>query len=328
LQNAEIRVKLAKRNHYNPCFWTALWNPDYYRAMISGASQVGSARTQKVYVLSVKSAKIFQSTVENVHYDKNLGVAEISREAVEEFARRYHPDRYEQFVRDNADATYPVFIDLEQLLSRLETLPPYQVLLDVVRRVRIETPEEKVYLGCFVLLQFFRSHAIMNSMIEWHEELQRHKFEHFVTLKWLLSDPELLFAYVQPIVACSWTLFATDEDVFPLCDSPILVKPNSVMVALSPRLMLEAQRLIPARENEWRIRRSVSRRKVEEFRRRTIGNTFREIIGDRQILERWRSTPEFCHRVAAMKDAKHYNRLIWAKGTRELWQLNAYGNKG
>jgi hypothetical protein len=321
-------VKLAKRNHYNPCFWTALWNPDYYRAMISGAGHAGSARTQKVYVLSVKSAKIFQSTVENVHYDKNLGVAEISREAAEEFARRYHPDRYEQFVRDNADATYPVFIDLEQLLSKLETLPLYQVLIDVVRRERIGTPEEKAYLGCFVLLHFLRSHAIMNSMIEWHEELQIHKLEHFVTLKWLLSDQEILLSYVLPLVARSWTLFVTDEDAFPLCDSPILVKPESVMVALSPRLMLEVQRLIPAGENEWRIRRSVNPRKVEEFRRRTIGNTFREIIGDRQILERWRSAPEFCHRVAAMKDAKHYNRLVGEEGTRELWQLNAYGNKG
>ena len=66
-----------------------------------------------------------------------------------------------------------------------------------------------------------------------------------------------------------------------------------------------------------------------EFRRRTIGNTFREIIfGDSQLLEYWQSTREFRDRVALMKDVKSYNRLVQAEGARELWQLNTYGNKG
>lgn len=321
-------MKFPKRNHYNPCFWTALWNPDYYRVATGGTGQASSARTQRVYALSVKSGEIFQSTVKNVHYDKKLGVAKISREAAEEFARRHHPEGYEQFIRDNASATYPIFIDFEQILSGLEKLPPYKVLLEVARRGRIESPMEKANLGCFVVLQLLRSHAIMNAMIEWQEELQHHKFEHFVTLRWLLCDREALFALVQRIVACQWTLFATNADAFPLCDSPILVKPHSIIVALSPRLLLEVQPTIPAREDEWRIRRSIKRRKVEEFRRRTIGNTFREIIGDIQTLEHWQRTPEFRDRVAMMKDVNRYNRLIYAEGTRELWHVNAYGNKG
>lgn len=173
-------MKSTKRNHYNPCFWTTLWNQDYYGAATNGTAQASSARTQKIYALSVKSGDTFHSTVENIHFDKNLGVAEISREAAEDFARRYHPDRYQDFVRDNANAPYPVFIDFEETLSGLEKSPAYRALLAVARRGRIQSAEEKANLGCFVVLQLVRSHAIMNSMIEWHEEAGRHKFEHFL----------------------------------------------------------------------------------------------------------------------------------------------------
>ena len=68
--------------------------------------------------------------------------------------------------------------------------------------------------------------------------------------------------------------------------------------------------------------------KFEEYRTRTIGNTFREIIGDKQILERWRATSEFRARIDLMQNVEKYNKLILSNGERELWQLNAYGNKG
>jgi hypothetical protein len=321
-------MKHTKRNHYNPCFWTALWNEDYYERAVRKVAHPFPSRQHKVYALNVKSGQIYQSTVENIHYDKNLGIAEISREAAEDFARRYHPDDYENFVRANDSDTYPVFIDFEQILTELEKLPPYEILMKVAQRGRIESAEEKANLGCFLVLQMLRSHAIMNAMIQWHEELQRHKFEHFVTLKWMIGDTKSLFALVYPIIACRWTLFAIDDDLFPLCDSPVLVKPHSLMVALSPRLLLEVEPPIPDSDDECHVRESIKRRKLEEFRHRTIGNTFREIIGNQQVLQRWQSTREFRDRVAIMNDLKRYNRIVQSEGTRELWQINAYGNKG
>jgi hypothetical protein len=321
-------VSFAKRNHYNPCFWTAHWNQDYYRCAVSGTGQTGAARSQRVYALSVKTGEIFESAVEKVHFDKGLGVAEISREASEDFARRYHPDLYEEFVRANAQAPYPVYIDFEEILQGIEALPPYQVLLDVVRRGSIQSPEEKANLGLFVVIQHLRSHAIMNSMIEWQAELERHKFEHFLNLKWLLEDAQAMVGLVGPTVACRWTLFCTASDTFPLCDSPVLVKPQGIMIALSPRMLLEITRSVPAREDEWRMRREIRRGKLAEFRRRTIANTFREIIfGEPSVLEYWQRTPEFRNRVNLMNDVKKYNHIVRTEGSRELWEINAYGNK-
>ena len=69
-------------------------------------------------------------------------------------------------------------------------------------------------------------------------------------------------------------------------------------------------------------------RKSDEFRRRTIGNTFREIIfGSRPLLEEWRVSREFQDRVGQMKNAKSYDRLVAARGDQELWLVNAYGNQ-
>ena len=321
-------MHFTKRNHYNPCFWTALWNEDYYSRATKNLAHPLPSRDHVVYSLNVKSGQIYKSKVDNIHYDKNLGVAEISRKAAEDFARKYHPDCYQNFILENGNADYPVYIDFEQLLTELEKMPPYKVLLQVAKKRRIESVEEKAFLGCFIVLQQLRSHAIMNASIQFHEELQEHKFEHFVTLKWMLSDTKFLFSLVSPVVECRWTLFAVGADMFPLCDSPILVKPHSLMVALSPRLLLEIERTIPARDNECRIRQTIKQDKFDEFRRRTIGNTFREIIGNKTMLEKWQNTQEFSERLEVMNNLQSYNRIVYKEGNRELWQINAFGNKG
>ncbi len=80
-------MKFTKRNHYNPCFWTALWNEDYYSRATKNHAHLLPCRDHAVCALNVKSGQIHKSKVDNIHYDKNLGVAEISRTAAEEFAK-------------------------------------------------------------------------------------------------------------------------------------------------------------------------------------------------------------------------------------------------
>ena len=143
----EADVNSTKYNHHNPCFWTALWNPEYHRSLISGEKPLGEARKQLVYALSVKSGGIRLSSVEKVHYDKHFGVAEISRKTSEDFVHRYFPDVYEQFLKDNEQANYPVYLDFEDTLKAIEKMPPYKVLLDVARKSRVETISDKTYLA-------------------------------------------------------------------------------------------------------------------------------------------------------------------------------------
>ena len=92
-------MQLTKRNHDTPCFWAALWSETYYRSFLAGALEAESVRDQPIHALNVKSGRLFETTVENVHFDKNLCVAEITRESAEDFAKRHHPDEFEEFLR-------------------------------------------------------------------------------------------------------------------------------------------------------------------------------------------------------------------------------------
>jgi len=69
---------LTKKNHYNPCFWTALWNIDYFNAFKNHCETKLLARNQKVFSLNIKADKIIPTTTENVHFEKHLGIAEIT----------------------------------------------------------------------------------------------------------------------------------------------------------------------------------------------------------------------------------------------------------
>jgi hypothetical protein len=276
----------------------------------------------------VKSDRCFETVVENVHFDKHGGRAEVTRVAAEDFARRMHPDRCDEFVRTNASAPYPVYLDFENVFTGIENSEAYRTLLSVIRRQEISLPNDKIFLACFVAIQQMRSHAIMNATLEWQEQLGRSRFEHLIMLHWFLSDPDTLLEMVRPILYSHWTLFVAPKPCLPLCDSPVLASPTSVMVALSPSLLLEILPQVAAGVHQCRLDDHISTAKLEDFRRRTIGNTFREIIfGDRPLLEEWQASAEFAARVKQLRGVTSYNRLVAQHSTSELWHLNAFGNQ-
>ncbi|HEV8238450.1 MAG TPA: hypothetical protein VGS57_03700 [Thermoanaerobaculia bacterium] len=316
------------RNHYNPCFWTAYWNPDYYAAAVAGTTPLPAARDQVVYSLNVKGDRIFPTTVANVHYEKDFGPAELSRDDAEAFVKRHYPDRFQSDRQAHESAHYPVFINFEQILTALEGMEHYDHLRTVIARGTLGSPMEKGMIACLVHLQALRSHGIMNSLVEWYGTLGVKKFEFFMLLKWALSNIDCLAEAIAPLALSHWVLYRTESDTFPLTDSPVLILPNSVMWALSPRLLLEIHRGRAAPESQWQTKNGIKRGKLAEFRRRTIGNTFREIIfSDRRTLEFWQSTKEFRQRTALMAETSSYNRLIHRSAERELWEVNAWGNQ-
>ena len=281
-----------------------------------------------VYALSVKSGKIFRTKVDNIHFDKYLGKAEITFEGAMKFCRRYWPDEYDEFKKVSSPNDYPIFIDLEELLTHLENLQMYLTLLEVARNQNIVTPFEKGILASFVYIQFLRNHAVMNSSLVGSAELGIDKFEYFVLLKWALSDKKFLYQKIGVIGQAPWVFYKTSEDTFPLTDSPILVNSSSVMVALSPRLLLEILHQPTFDTMGWTIREGVTETKLKEFRQRTIGNTFREIIfGNKNLLEEWQQSKLFRQRMVIVKNIREYNTIVLKEGQRELWQINSFGNQ-
>ncbi len=171
-----------------------------------------------------------------------------------------------------------------------------------------------------------RSHALLNSMVELHEKAGYQKFEYFWKLKSLLGNTNQCYACVMTFATGYWTFYRLGQDTFPLNDSPILRAPNSIMVALSPRLHLEIDGTRHADESQNTFCNFITNEKLDEFRRRTINNTFREIIfGSQSLLEEWRNSSEFADRHSLVANLSSYNALVERRGEAELWKINAFG---
>jgi hypothetical protein len=320
-------LEITRRNHYNPCFWTAFWNQKYYQSALTSSTNL-DPREQVVYSLNVKSNKIYSTKVDNVHFDKNIGLAEITFGAAKKFCKRYHPNHYKEFCRNSSASDYPIFLDLEDILKGLEGLKPYTTLLTVIKNSHIVSVFEQSFLAAFVYIQTLRSHAILNSALQWNAKIGLEKFEYIYLLKWSLADRDFLIEQTGPLIFSKWYLYSTAVDSFPLTDSPVLVNPESVMVALSPRLLLEIRLDQPSVDELPETQYKIETAKLNEFRQRTIGNTFREIIfSEKALLEQWQATMEFNQRLETIQRMSDYNIVVARRKGRDLWHLNAYGNQ-
>lgn len=321
-------MSLAKRNHYNPCFWTANWNTDYFLASRAGKADSLRAREQLVHVLNVKSAKIYEANVDSVHYEKNLGVAEMTAEDMRDFCKRHHPDCYQAFCEEIEKDPTTLYLDFESILTGIENSEAYDALRKVIRTHRIHVPHDKAMLATFLVIHWHRSHAVMNSFLELTAELGQKKFEHFIMLKWQLSNHGSLYRQAMTLVPYRWHLYETDRDAFPLNDSPVLIGSDKVFIALSPRLLLEIDRSKIEGDSCITWSNYIRPDKLNEFRTRTLANTYREIIfSSARVLEEWRSTPEFSSRHELLKKSNQYNEIVSVQGKRELWNINALANR-
>ncbi len=318
-------ARLNKRSHSNPCFWTAYWNVDYYNSRRAGEN-VLVPREQSVFSLNLRGDKVLSTNVENVHWEKGLAVAEITPEAMKDFVKRNHPEKYDDFMKYMEERPETLLLDFEDFWTGIEaTTSAYKSLITVITNEKLESSKHKAPLACFIVIQNMRSHAILRSGIEFYQEhLGMQLFEYYLNLRWLLSDPSFLFKVVNPIATAKWTIYVTKEHMFPLSESPILIDGHSIMVALSPRMLLSIDR----RENWdklWMTEQGVSEEIIEEYKRRCISNAFKEIIfQDSHLLERWREAPEYRRRMKVVRSMKSYNRLIQKEASREIWKINAY----
>ena len=260
-----------------------------------------------------------------------MGKAYITPDAAMEFCRRNFPDEYEQFVEDMKKHPETLIMDFENIFTAIDD--SYRSFLpSVIAKQRIDTLEEKSNLSWFIVVQNMRSHAVLKSLIEMYAEIGLEKFECFWILKQILSDPDSIFNLVDPLASAHWTVYKTREHTFPLPDSPVLVKKEgerntNIMIALSPRMLIEIDLKTQTPQYSWTERNSVKRAKLNEYRKRCISNTFKEIIfNDEQVLRKWRSTREFKCRAELMSNLDSYNVLVAKAADGELWEVNAFGN--
>jgi len=314
---------VTKKTHFNPCFWTAYWNNSYYEKAVS-AGVKNNCRTQGLFSLNIRAGKILPTTPEKSHYEKFLGVSEIAEEGEKQYIKENFPDEYEKFVSEIDSEDYPLTLCYENIFSKLEELPPYKILENVISKRIVSSFEEKVWISCFVILQRMRGHAFINSMTEAGELLRKPKFEFMLSFRHMLMNEEFLFRVTLPVAQSKWTFHVSDRHRLPLCDSPILQTANNIMVALSPRLLLEIELGKEVPDSVLVKTKRLNKKKVSEYKKRTIENTYREIIlGNKQVLELYLNDPHFKLRKTALDRASGYNKVIKLANGKEIYHVRA-----
>lgn len=314
---------ITKHTHFNPCFWTAYWNKDYYDEAVSAITK-SRARDQEIFSLNIKANKILPTKIERVHCEKNLGLSEITEDGIRDYIVECYPNNYERYLNQIESDEFPLLLCYENLFTKIEELPPYKVLEKIICTGRIENFEEKVWLSSFIVLQRIRGHAFINSMVEAGQLLNKPKFEYMLYMRHFLSDQELLFKVTYPIGNARWTLHISDRHRLPLCDSPILQEGSNIFVALSPRILLEIDMDKCNRSGELTKVKNLNKNIVSEFKKRTVSNTYKEIIcNSEQLLKSYQSDPFFKAWAKKLKEASGFNSIIETTTGKEIYQIGA-----
>ena len=293
-------MSITYKTHFNPCFWTAFWNKEYYEDYQKNPTINKDCRRQTVYCLNLRSDKILRTIVENVHFEKGLGTSEITPDGMRDYCRRVFPEKYIEFNEYLKSHPEVLVLDFENFFSAIEK-DPYEPVMDVIQKEKITTKEEKANIACFIRFCEMRNPAIMNSMIAWESKKGFPRFEHFIWLKYVCSNPPTLFNMVLPLMVSKWTLYKTKDHAFPLGDLPVLREDRNIMVALSPRLLLEIDSKVNARPEIWTEKDGIPESKLKEFMVRTISCSSTEIIfSNKETLAAWQKTKAYRNRINSL----------------------------
>jgi len=316
----------AKRNHYNPCFWAALWNEQFFADFCGGKPRRDRAREQRIFTLNVRSNKIFPTKVHNVHYDKSLGVAEITAASMVAFCQRRFPEEVEKLKEYLAGHPDSLYLDFEQTLSDVERLQGYDALLRSAVRGGLESVAHKGFLACALVMHAMRSHELMTGILAGPSQSFIDKWEYFWELKHAWSNRLVLARAVTPLALGEWTFWRTPDHRFPLPDSPVMVDRDSVLAVLSPRLLLRIDLNKSQPEDHWNLVDNIASPAFEAFRRRAIRNLFNDLIAPTEdVLQPWQSLPEYQDRIRELATAEGRASCVREAAARIIWAINGFG---
>ncbi|GAH09143.1 unnamed protein product, partial [marine sediment metagenome] len=114
-------MNITKRNHYNPCFWTAYWNSEYLDAKRQASNQTLHPRETEIYSLNIKSNKILIQKTRNVFFKKGAGLAKITREDALSYCNRAFPDEFENIDKYYDRHPEDIYIDFENHFTEFES---------------------------------------------------------------------------------------------------------------------------------------------------------------------------------------------------------------
>lgn len=256
----------------------------------------------------MRSNKIYSNKVENVHFEKNLGIVKILRNRQIPFIENLYPEYY-KYIQETL-ATGDTNLDIEPLFGDLEKTPAYMQLISTIVTERIQTESELDNIIWFVILQRLRNALVLrgiSSRLKLRDSVE--EIDTMVTLLKLFSGgkyllPDLISAYKyrdrKRKVLRKFVLYTSDHPVLPLSDSAILPNPSklSMLVPISPKALLEIKTFKQQDRNEVCTHIPLSPAKIKEYIRIAISKTTKELIfSEQDLLSEIQHSPRFKEQV-------------------------------
>ena len=298
-------MTITKRNHYNPCFWTAYWNDVYYNNKIKGTENSQKPREQFVYSLNLISEKVLTQKVENIFFEKSACIATLRQDEVLSYCERNFPEKLTSIIEYLKKDPSDTLIDFENHFTEYENMYKETLENTIISR-RIPDISAKTYLSFFLYIQLIRNHNTLREAISLYKYFGKAKFELLLNIKHTMSDPEQLLRNILPFLSSKWTLYKANKHIFPLSDNPLLIRPLHIMVALAPDLMLEVDlKKTVSDKDVCEHKTGLMFYKYYEFKKRTIENSSREIIfGNEKLLLSWQKSRIFKNHLTRIKNAR------------------------
>jgi hypothetical protein len=276
-------MEMTKRHHINPCFWTALWNKEYYNEFLAGRNK--KPRDQKVYSLEVSAKRILYKKTKDIHLQEGLGLAFANYNDLLTLNHvRWTNSDFKDLKQDTQ-----FIIDFEGHFSMLEEVGGYAQLLEVIRLGYIPNDKLRIHLASFLVIHQLRSHWFINTSAKFHEENHgiRSRLMAFKDVKEIITNGQYLLNLIGPLLEGKWTLYVTSDFKFPLNDLPVHFENKKTFAILSPKMYLEVDESKPY-PGRVIYKKWLSPFKYHSIKNRIIKNTSISIIShDKKILEKW-----------------------------------------
>ncbi|MBB6240501.1 hypothetical protein HDC90_005178 [Pedobacter sp. AK013] len=225
----------TNNNHYVPCFWSALWNTEYYDLKIAGAN-APSARTQMLHVLNIKSDTIYSCKAEKIFYKERLGHIPITREEYLELTKFDGSPPKEQNLFDDDNSI--VIMDIENHFSMFEESIGYESIFRLMKDHRsIDNYGSKVEISAFLFYHPYRASRYLLDLFEKYSASENNRLDAFYEWKYFMNKDSHALAITQ-ILEGKWTVYALERFSFPICDNPVLNDGKKIYAIISPKHLI------------------------------------------------------------------------------------------
>lgn len=272
------------RNHYNPCFWTALWNNEYYHAIKYSKERNRKPRDYKLKGIRFSCSKIITNKSDGLFFELNMGLVLMTIKELRDLYYKLPKDytfisTYNKFRIKYLYWLIPkwgIIIDIERLFTELEHINGTRSVLDLVKYGKVIDDKHKSLIATFVYTHQLRSPITFST--NYNKYIDTNHPKAFTVLSFIhsLSNEKELQNVISGYMECVWHLFTVSIDIFPLPDLPIYEDKLNVIAVLSPRHLLIINK--EDKEGGMKYHNSINKKILDTVYKKIIQNTFRDLV--------------------------------------------------